>query len=420
MIPGRWLAPVRTLVLAWILVTLVILVWSLPSFYESRRHLEGSALSGSAFSGWTTEQLKTAAAEMGLKPDLAAGTLFVANIVCLISFWVVGGLLFWRRSNTWMGLLAAYSFIATGPGFSNLPLTQTQIPEWAKSLYSLNAIFSFPTLFVILLYLFPTGQFVPRFTRYLAVAPYLLFGVQLIVPSGSPVLFVLLLLLFAYLLGGLISQIYRYHRISRPEARQQTKWVVFALGLLISQVLFNQLALPLIPALAIGTSARFLYELILNGIVGYLIPALIPLSIGMAILRYRLWDIDLIIRRTLVYAVLTALLALAYFGSVVVLQNVFSALTGQSQSTLVTVLSTLVIAALFGTLRRRVQTVIDRRLYRRKYDAVRTLAAFGANVRDEVNLDDLTDGLLGVVDETLQPVSASLWLSGELREPRHR
>ena len=86
-----------------------------------------------------------------------------------------------------MGLLAAYSLIATGPGFSSLALTQTQIPEWAKSLYSLNAVFNFPTLFVILLYLFPTGQFVPRFTRYLAPLPYLIFGVQRIVPSGSPV-----------------------------------------------------------------------------------------------------------------------------------------------------------------------------------------------------------------------------------------
>src|SRR5207248_5311817 len=118
---------------------------------------------------------------------------------------------------------------------------------------------------------------------------------------------------------------------------------------------------------------------------------LVPITIGLAILRYRLFDIDVIIRRTLVYALLTGLLALAYFGSVLVLQNFFSALTGQRQSTLVAVLSTLVIAALFGPLRTRAQAVIDRRFYRRKYDVAQTLAAFGSEMRDETNLGQLSE-----------------------------
>ena len=112
----------------------------------------------------------------------------------------------------------------------------------------------------------------------------------------------------------------------------------------------------------------------------------------------------------MVYAVLSALLALAYLGSVVELQNIFNAVTGQSQSTLATVLSTLVIAALFVPLRARVQAVIDRRLYRRKYDAARTLAAFGATLRDETNLGQLQDHLTKVVDETMQPLHIELWL----------
>lgn len=138
----------------------------------------------------------------------------------------------------------------------------------------------------------------------------------------------------------------------------------------------------------------------------------IPVSIGIAILRCRLWDIDVLIRRTLIYAVLTALLALAYFGSVVVLQNLFGAVTGQRETPLVTVLSTLVIAALFVPVRRRVQAFIDRRFYRRKYDAARTLAAFGTALRDETDLDQLTAHLTAVVDEAMQPDSVGLWLAG--------
>jgi hypothetical protein len=137
---------------------------------------------------------------------------------------------------------------------------------------------------------------------------------------------------------------------------------------------------------------------------------IIPAAITISILRYRLWDIDVIIRRTLIYAALTALLALAYFGSIVVLQNIFGVLTGQRQSSLVTVLSTLVIAALFVPLRARVQSVIDRRFFRRKYDAARTLAAFGASLRDETNLDELAIHLAHVVDETMRPASVGLWL----------
>jgi hypothetical protein len=147
---------------------------------------------------------------------------------------------------------------------------------------------------------------------------------------------------------------------------------------------------------------------LLGGTLFRLIFLLFPAAILIAILRYRLFDIDIIIRKTLIYSVLTALLALIYFGGVVLVQQLTRSITASSD--LAIAVSTLMLAALFFPLRRRVQNVIDRRFYRRKYDAAKTLAAFGVTVRDEVELDKLTAELINVVNETMQPMSVSLWL----------
>jgi hypothetical protein len=148
---------------------------------------------------------------------------------------------------------------------------------------------------------------------------------------------------------------------------------------------------------------------------------LIPLSFGIAILRYRLYDIDIIINRTLVYGSLTALLALLYIGLIVALQALVGALTGTlSQQPLVIVTSTLVIAALFQPLRRGIQNIIDRRFYRRKYDAARTVAEFDATLRNEVDLQQLSEHLVAVVQETMQPAHISLWLRPVEHQQKHQ
>ena len=195
----------------------------------------------------------------------------------------------------------------------------------------------------------------------------------------------------------------RYRRAGAVE-RTQLRWLLYACGL------FLVVYLPAgSDATVTANGEPTLFGLILN--IGFgLATAAMPVAIAIAILRYRLWDIDVVIRRTLIYTVLSLVLALAYFGSVLVLQNVSRFVTGQEQSGLVVVVSTLAIAALFVPLRSRVQAAIDRRFYRRKYDAAHTLAGFAAGARDEVELAHLTGRLVEVVEETMQPAHVSLWL----------
>jgi hypothetical protein len=180
---------------------------------------------------------------------------------------------------------------------------------------------------------------------------------------------------------------------SRGVERQQLKWFVYA-GVLTVVLFFC----PLVPALSV-----------LGSILQILAAPLLPVAAGVAILRHRLYDVDTLINRTLVYGTLTASLVLVYLGGVGTLQYAFRAFTG-GDSQLVIVASTLAIAALFSPLRRRIQTVIDRRFYRRKYDAARTLEAFSRRLRDETDLERLAEGLLASIQETVQPEHASLWL----------
>jgi hypothetical protein len=145
----------------------------------------------------------------------------------------------------------------------------------------------------------------------------------------------------------------------------------------------------------------------------------VPIAMGFAVLRYRLYDINILINRTLVYGSLTAALVTLYFGGIVVLQRLFVLLTGQ-QSTLAVVASTLLIAALFNPLRRRIQSFIDRRFYRAKYDARKTLEVFSSKLRDETDLEALSGDLIGVVRETMQPAHVSLWLRPDTKPQRRQ
>jgi hypothetical protein len=210
------------------------------------------------------------------------------------------------------------------------------------------------------------------------------------------ILIIVLLPLFGLALAGLITKMRR----SQGREREQFKWFVFAGAFLI--ITFPTAALPSRELQLFFIAAMFF----------------LPVAMGIAIVRHRLYDIDLIIRRTLVYSIMTALLALIYLGGIVLFQNLFVTFTGQTQSQLVTVISTLSIAALFFPVRNRVQNFIDQRFYRRKYDIAKTLAAFANTARDEVELEKLTAQLLEVVGETMQPQRAGLWLKDFSNDPQ--
>ncbi len=220
---------------------------------------------------------------------------------------------------------------------------------------------------------------------------------------------VLYLALPLLLVASGAAVIVRFRR-SRGNERQQLKWFAYAVAVMV--VLF----MLWFSAVVAGLAAA--------GALGFVVPLLgLPIATGIAILRYRLYDIDLIINRTLAYGALTATLALMYFGGVISLQYAFRMIIGQ-ESQLAVVASTLGIAALFHPLRRRIQAFIDRRFYRRKYDAAKSLKAFSARLRKETDLNHLTNELVGVVRETMQPAHVSLWLrtpkSGRIRKEQDR
>jgi hypothetical protein len=284
-----------------------------------------------------------------------------------------------------MALLAAIALVALG---ASTGLTFNTVVPLGRPAFVVLILAGFVAI-VYLFYLFPDGRFVPPWARW-AFVPWVLwlaFGIGL-AAAKRPIpdafwLVETVLTLGLFVLGGL-GQIYRFRRISNPTQRQQTKWVVAGFAwLILSEVVWTTYESLVLPALGLPQPAGVIYEAA-SAAVDVLSLLLVPVTLGIAIFRYRLWDIDVILRRTLIYSSITALLALAYFASVLALQTAFGALTGQRQSALVTVLSTLLIAGLFVPVRARVQSGIDRRFYRHRYDAARTLAAFGATLRDNL------------------------------------
>ena len=360
-----------------------------------------------------SENVSDALAELGISAgayalyNVALDTMFVSV------FATVAIVIFWRRSSDPIALLVATMLVVWGPlnGLFVLAPSATEgmhglLPAVSRSVLTYVGYITWMLFF----YLFPNGRFVPRWTRWLAlIFGVFYFGLWNFTPFGPeswpPLLFAVAVL--AVWGSFLVAQIYRYAYVSSPIERQQTKWVVFGVAVAIVGSLATIIAI----GAAVDLPPRDVGPRMLSLLLMDAFGLMIPLSIGIAMLRSRLFDIDVVINRTLVYGSLTLMLALVYFGGVAATQALVRVLTGHERlPQLAVVVSTLAIAALFDPLRRRIQSFIDQRFYRKKYDARKTLEAFSSKLRDETDLEALNNDLVGVVRETMQPAHVSLWL----------
>jgi hypothetical protein len=335
------------------------------------------------------------------------------RVVISSFFWTVGFLIFARKRNEWNGLLFSLFLISFGTISGNQPALIANYPAIAL-LVKIVTYAGYVTL-ALFFATFPNGRIVPR-VMWIPLALWSLnFFLDLFVgwiPRSSSLWDIMAATTWLGMFGsGAAAQAYRYLRVSNEQERRQTKWVVFGIAVLVTSILIVFFS-PL--GSQFGTNVTYSRRS-LAVLIGFnLLFTIIPLTIGIAILRYQLFDIDVIIRRTLVYSILTLILGLIYIGCIVVSRTLVAPLVGGSEVAIVA--STLAIAALFMPLRRRIQNLIDKRFYRRKYDAAKVLAAFGVTARDETDLDALTGEMLRVVDETVQPEFVGLWLRDQEKE----
>jgi hypothetical protein len=392
---GRRLILARVVWVAAVTLLVVPFLAMLPAYYTALQTIctGGMVTCGGA---QPTPDSAQALQRLGLSVSTyAAFTLALALASAFVCF-TLGAVIFWRRSDDWMALLVALAVVATvtlnGGGAYGMN------SAWLMLHFVLNVLGT--SVYVLVLALFPDGRFVPRWTRWLlpcwAVAALLSFMYPFFYEQ----------VWYAALVLLVIAQVYRHRSAPDPLQRQQGKWLLFSGCVAVSIIV----GIPVLPFFfpSLGQAGSF-YQLLITP--AYLVLSLIfPISIGLAILRYRLYDIDIIIHRTLVYSTLTVVLAVIYQVSLFTLQSLLSGLTFIRGNQLAIVASTFLIGGLFKPVHDRTRALIDRRFYRRKYDAARTLAAFSATIRDEVDLNQLCAKLTAVVEETMQPAHVSLWL----------
>jgi hypothetical protein len=402
---GRWLAYAR---LAWILLVLlaaVVFSIGLVVRYQEFQRVCDQPAAACGDQQLLTQENARLLENQGLSLQLYAFFQISKKLLATLVWCGVALLIFITRSDDWLALIVALFLFLQGTqgGYWQAAAHLLPVLAFPRNLLTSLSWVTFSLFFA----LFPNGRFVPRWMRWPVLVWVILISLPPSFDEGIPIfIFIQSLVWLTFFTGGLYAQIYRYRRVSTVTERLQTKWVIFGLAITVmGAVLFITIPLLLPGFNSPGTPEYLIFQSLAD-----LLFLLIPLSIGMAVLHSHLWDIDVIIRKTLVYAALTATLALVFFGSVVLIQQIIGRISGAQNSPVAIVISTLAIAALFTPLRSRIQRDIDRRFYRKKYDAQKTLEIFSAQIREDVQLDQLTAHLLAVVSETIQPESVSLWL----------
>src|SRR6266699_2831200 len=415
-VQGRWLLLARAGWGALVVFTLAIFGASLPVYMaQLQTPCAGSAC---GFQQLTPEQAETLKG-MGLFPGVyTAFTLALGTLATMVVCLVISTVIVLRRSDDRMALLVALMLVTAGPFAATISVSASPSPWQVPNAY---LSFLYLALFLLVFALFPTGQFVPHWMRwptvvFLAVnVPFTFFSDALATLNISAVSLLGFLVFLSEAAVLVVVQLYRYRRVSSPLQRQQTKWVVFGFAVPITVFVTGIVPSLMFPVLA-GPGSLYLPTYVaVQDVLGLLT----PLSFGFAMLRSRLWEIDVLINRTLVYGTLTVILTGVYVGLVIGLQALLRGLIRQDTSVAI-VISTLASAALFGPLRQRIQWIIDRRFYRSKYDAAKTVAAFSTALRQEVDLDQLREHLLAVVQQTMQSAHVSLWVRTTEQDRKQR
>jgi hypothetical protein len=438
----------------------------LPGHYaDLQRVCSGPVCAYGQLSPQAAQSFQTLGLSLGTYALLRAGlTLTVA-----LTFFVIGTVLAWRKAHDWLTLLVALWIVCAGTatitGAYGLG-TGSTAQGHEVSAQVVNRLTEFG-LCLLVFALFPTQRVVPRAAFWLLVgiglfvagpspfpssvtvlwrlsvlaglllaqlyhvsyvrhvlgrdqpqrhSAWTTMGISLVIGAATVLLVlahadqslasVALLLFYGAIIGAEVLQLSRYWWVASPVARQQTKWIAFGLAVYVTTAAVLLAPVFFLPSL--GHSGSF-YQTI-HTLVLIMVMLILPYTVASAILRYRLWDIDRLINRALVYGSLTALLGILYAGLLIGLEGLAGRLTKEASQPLVLVVSTLAIAAVVQPLRLRVQTIIDRRFYRRRYNAEKTLAAFGAALQSEVDLEQVRQRLLRVVEETMHPAQISLWL----------
>jgi hypothetical protein len=410
-IEGHWLTLARA---AWLLITgvgVVIFAMGVPLLFQQ---LATTCAGSDCLRNQLAPEALPAMADIGLTLTGYAVLQLIPTVIFAVVCVAIGALIFWQRSHEVMAYSSSLWLVTFGLTLFEEEVRATGAAyPWlqpaALGLVWLGGVILLPLFFCI----FPNGRFVPRWTKWawlITSAFFVSFGTAAeLWPAFHAIYVAFAGYLWAIMvLGGIAVQFYRYRYISTANERQQTKWVIFAFLMTVAALVTMFLINPLFLDFRVQETENAARN-ILAAAVSTFAFLTIPLGIGISILRYRLYDIDVIIRRTVQYSIVSAVLAAVYFGSITLIQGSVTAVTG-IQSPLAIVLSTLLIAALFNPLRQRVQTFIDRRFFRQKYDAQQVLAQFTQTAGDETDLEELTAELTRVVQETLQPEQVNVWL----------
>lgn len=399
--------------LAWITTALLVVTLSFVGFWATFHFLDTVCTAGAQACSQGAQLTPATAQELqsrGISLPFYTWYILTFEILFLLVWFAVALLIFWRKSQERMAWFASFALLTFGFAFTD---ASTNYPGQSIIWWELERLVSYlgANFLVLLLYLFPSGSFVPRWTRFVGIG-WLLWNVPFVlVLNATNKLWTIVYIVVLAL--GIVAQVYRYRRVSTPIQKQQTKWAVFGFVIALTSFLILVVSGQLLPkSLTVGP---FTDLIVLPA--SYLFVMIIPIFIGLAILRSRLWDIDVLINRVLVYGLLSGTLVVMYAGCILGLQLLLGGIIQGNQFALV--VSTLAIYALSGPLRHRIQDLIDRRFYRRKYDAHRIIAAFGATLQAELDLEQLSQNLLQVVTETMQPTHVSLWfVAVQGKEPR--